>query len=63
MTSHITSAKMNEICIKRHSEGCENDDGDYLINFRQNNELSLTNKCFKHKKSYLANYLATNMYQ
>ena len=61
MTSHITSAKMNEICIKKHSEGCENDNGDYLINFRQNKEL--TNKCFKYKKSYLANDLATNMYQ
>ena len=41
MTSHITSAKMNEICIKKHSEECENDNGDYLINFRQNKELSL----------------------
>ena len=33
--------KKNEACIGRHSKGYKNDNGDYVINFCQNNELLL----------------------
>ena len=36
--------KINETCVGRHSKRYKNDNGDYLINFCQNNELLLTNK-------------------
>ena len=47
--------KMNETCIGRHSKGYKNNNGNYPINFYQNNELLLTNTCF-YKESHLTNF-------
>ena len=47
---------MNETCIGRHLKLYKNNNGDYLINFCQNNELLLTNPCFKYKQSHLTNW-------
>ena len=52
---------MNETCIGRHLELYKNNNGDYLINFCQNNELLLTNTCFKHKQSHLTNWQQTRI--
>ena len=53
--------KKNETCIGRHSKGYKSDNGDYLINLYQNNELLLTNTCFKHEQSYLTTWQQTRI--
>ena len=53
--------KKNEACTGRHSKGYKNDNGDYVINFCQNNELPLTNTYFRHKQSYLTTWQQTRI--
>ena len=52
---------MKETSTERHSKGYKIDNGDYLINFCQNNELLLTNTCFKHKQSHLTTWQHTRI--
>lgn len=47
--------------VKKDSKGYKNDNSDYLINFCQNNELLLTNTCFKHKQFHLTNWQQTRI--
>ena len=53
--------KTNETCIGKYSKGYKYDNGNYLINFCQNNELLLTDTCFKHKQSHSTTWQRTHL--